>query len=223
RRAAPRRFGKARVRFPARAGRRGTGTAGRRGTMVGGGPRPRATRDRWRRRIVKGIDVARLGLRTAIGATMIAHGVRHGRTLDGTARWFGSIGFKQPKLQAAASAAVETGAGVALIAGAGTPLAASAVVGTLAVAARTVHVPNGFFITKEGYEYVMNLSVASVALAALGPGDLSVDRLLGLHDKLTPASRAALAAGLGLGAAALQLAVFWRAPEPEPSEEPEAS
>jgi putative oxidoreductase len=172
---------------------------------------------------VKGIDVARLGLRTAIGATMIAHGVRHGRTLDGTARWFGSIGFKQPKLQAAASAAVETGAGVALIAGAGTPLAASAVVGTLAVAARTVHVPNGFFITKEGYEYVMNLSVASVALAALGPGDLSVDRLLGIHEKLTPASRAALAAGLGLGAAALQLAVFWRAPEPEPSEEPEAA
>jgi putative oxidoreductase len=96
-------------------------------------------------------------------------------------------------------------------------------VGTLAVAARTVHVPNGFFITKEGYEYVMNLSVASVALAALGPGDLSVDRLLGIHDKLTPASRAALAAGLGLGAAALQLAVFWRAPEPEPSAEPEAS
>jgi len=27
---------------------------------------------------------------------MIAEGVRHGRTLDGTARWFGSIGFRQP-------------------------------------------------------------------------------------------------------------------------------
>jgi putative oxidoreductase len=163
---------------------------------------------------VNGIDVARLGLRVTIGATMIAHGVRHGRTLDGTARWFSSIGFRQPRLQAMASAAVETGTGVALIAGAGTPVAASAVVGTLAVAARTVHLPNGFFITKEGYEYVLNLSVASVALAALGPGDLSVDRLLGIHEKLTPARRAALAAGLGLGAAALQLAAFWRAPVP---------
>ena len=152
---------------------------------------------------MKGIDVARLGLRVTIGATMIAHGVRHGRTLDGTARWFSSIGFRQPRLQAMASAAVETGTGVALIAGAGTP-----------VAARTVHLPNGFFITKEGYEYVLNLSVASVALAALGPGDLSVDRLLGIHEKLTPARRAALAAGLGLGAAALQLAAFWRAPVP---------
>ena len=170
---------------------------------------------------VKGIIVARLGLRVTIGATMIAHGVRHGRTLDGTARWFGSIGFRQPRLQAMASAAVETGAGVALIAGAGTPVAASAVVGTLAVAARSVHVPNGFFITKEGYEYVLNLSVASVALAALGPGDLSVDRLLGIHETLSPARRAALAAGLGLGAAALQLAAFWRAPEPEPEPQPE--
>ena len=172
---------------------------------------------------MKGIDVARLGLRVTIGATMIAHGVRHGRTLDGTARWFSSIGFRQPRLQAMASAAVETGAGAALIAGAGTPVAASAVVGTLAVAARTVHLPNGFFVNQEGYEYVLNLSVASLALAALGPGDLSADRLLGLHDTLTPARRAALAAGLGLGAAALQLAVFWRAPEPEPSEGPEAS
>ena len=170
---------------------------------------------------VKGTDVARLGLRVTIGATMIAHGVRHSRTLDGTARWFGSIGFRQPRLQAMASAAVETGAGVALIAGAGTPVAASAVVGTLAVAARSVHVPNGFFITKEGYEYVLNLSVASVALAALGPGDLSVDRLLGIHETLSPARRAALAAGLGLSAAALQLAAFWRAPEPEPEPQPE--
>jgi putative oxidoreductase len=171
---------------------------------------------------VKGIDMARLGLRATIGATMIAHGVRHGRTLDGTAGWFSSIGFRQPRLQAMASAAVETGAGVALIAGAGTPVAASAVVGTLAVAARTVHLPNGFFVNSEGYEYVMNLSVASVALAALGPGDLSVDRLLGIHEKLTPAQRAALAAGLGLGAAALQLAAFWRAPDPEPEAGPES-
>src|SRR6201986_2389922 len=79
-----------------------------------------------------------------------------------------------------ASAAVEVGAGGALIAGAGTPLAASMVVGTMTVAARSVHLENGFFITAEGYEYVLNLSAASVALAAIGPGSLSVDRLLGL-------------------------------------------
>lgn len=42
---------------------------------------------------MSGIDVARWTLRAVIGGTMIAHGVRHGRTLDGTAGWFGSIGF----------------------------------------------------------------------------------------------------------------------------------
>ena len=81
-----------------------------------------------------GVDVARLLLRAARGSTMIAHGVRHGRTLAGTARWFDSIGFRQPRLQAVTSAAVEVGAGTALLAGAATPLAASAVVGTMAVA-----------------------------------------------------------------------------------------
>jgi putative oxidoreductase len=171
---------------------------------------------------VTGRDVASLVLRAAIGGTMVAHGIRHGRTLDGTAGWFGSIGFRQPRLQATASTVVEVGAGAALIAGVATPLAASAVVGTMAVAARSVHLENGFFITAEGYEYVLNLSAASVALAAIGPGSLSVDRLLGIHDKLTPMQRAGLAVGIGLAAAAAQLAAFWErpAPKPVPAEEP---
>jgi putative oxidoreductase len=167
---------------------------------------------------VKEMDAVRLVLRGAIGGTMMAHGIKHGRSLEGTARWFGSIGFREPKMQAAASAVVETGAGAAIIAGAATPLSAAAVVGTMAVAARTVHLPNGFFITGEGYEYVMNLSAASVALAALGAGPFSVDRLLGIDEKLSPAQRALLAAGVGIGAAAVQLAVFWRPKKPGPAE-----
>lgn len=161
---------------------------------------------------VPGVDVARLLLRAAIGSTMIAHGIRHGRTLPGTAGWFGSIGFRQPTLQAVTSAVVEVGAGAALLAGAATPVAASAVVGTMAVAGHTVHRPNGFFVVEEGYEYVGNLAAASVALAALGPGRFSVDRALGLDEWGTGSRRAALAAGLGLAGAAAQLVAFWRAP-----------
>lgn len=157
-------------------------------------------------------DVARWALRAAIGGTMIAHGVRHARTLDGTAKWFASVGFRQPELQARASAVVEIGAGAALVTGAATPLAAAAVVGTMAVAARAVHVGNGFFVLNEGYEFVLNLAAASVALAALGPGRYSVDRALGLAVQGSGPRRAALAAGLGLGAAAAQLAAFWRRP-----------
>ncbi|GAY09750.1 DoxX family protein [Pseudonocardia sp. N23] len=166
-----------------------------------------------RRRGRAGTEVARLLLRGVVGGTMIAHGVRHGRSLDGTARWFGSIGFRQPELQARTSAAVEIGAGAALVAGAGTPFAAAAVVGTMAVAARSVHAPNGFFITAEGYEYVLNLAAASVALAGMGPGRFSVDRAIGADRRLRGTSAAALAAGLGLAGAAAQLATFWRAPD----------
>lgn len=164
-------------------------------------------------------DVAGLVLRAAVGGTMVAHGVKHGRSLEGTAGWFGSIGFSQPKLQAIASTVVEVGAGAAVLAGAGTPLAAAAIVGTMAVAARAVHVENGFFITSEGYEYTLNLSAAAVALAAIGPGKLSIDRALGLDEKLTPLQGAAIAAGVGLGAAAAQLAAFYRRPKPEPAQD----
>jgi putative oxidoreductase len=75
-----------------------------------------------------------------------------------------------------------------------------------------VHLRNGFFVLNEGYEFVLNLGAASVALAALGPGRFSVDRALGLDDRLSGPRRAALAAGLGLAAAAAQLTVFWRRP-----------
>src|SRR5579875_2553477 len=143
-------------------------------------------------------ELPRLLLRAAIGGTMIAHGVRHGRTLDGTARWFGSIGFREPRLQAQLSSAVEVGAGAAVAVGAATPLSTSAVVGTMAVAYRTVHRPNGYFVVNEGWEYVGFLAASCVALSALGPGRFSVDRVLGVDRVGTPGRRALLTAGVGL-------------------------
>jgi putative oxidoreductase len=141
---------------------------------------------------------------------MIAHGVKHGRSIEGTAAWFQSIGFRRPTTQARASAVIETGAGAAILAGAATPLACAAVVGTMAVAARSVHIQNGFFITSEGWEYVANLSVAATALAGIGPGRWSVDHVLGFDDKLTSNQATTLAAGLGLVAAGVQLATYHR-------------
>lgn len=164
----------------------------------------------------RGTDLARLLLRTAIGGTMITHGLRHARTLDGTANWFGSIGFREPRLQAGLSALVEIGGGAALMAGAATPLAASSVVGTMCVAARSVHAPNGFFVNAEGYEYVANLAIASVALAAIGPGKWSVDAAFGLDHARGSRKAAVMASGLGLAGAVLQLAAYWRRPAPAP-------
>ena len=159
---------------------------------------------------------ASLLLRSVVGATMIAHGVKHGRTLAGTAGWFKSIGFHRPGLQARASAVVEIGSGAALVTGAATPLAAAGVVATMAIAARTVHARNGFFITAEGWEYVANLAAAAVALAGFGPGPSSVDHLLGLHRRLATQRSMTIAAGRGLAASALHLSRYWRKPTATP-------
>lgn len=161
-------------------------------------------------------DLTRLVLRAAIGTTMIAHGVKHGRTLEGTARWFKSIGFDRPEMQARLSSVVEIGSGAAILAGAGTPVSASAVVGTMAVAYRTVHQPNGYFVNTEGWEYVAFISAACAALSALGSGRYSIDHTLGLDRVGNPATRAMLTVGLGVACAAGQLAMFWRKPAAKP-------
>jgi hypothetical protein len=45
----------------------------------------------------------------------------------------------------------------------------------MSVAGVVVHRPNGFFITKEGYEYVLVVSLTCAGVAAIGPGRWSVD------------------------------------------------
>lgn len=162
-----------------------------------------------------GVDVAELLLRTTIGATMVAHGVKHARSLDGTARWFESIGFRDPKFQAATSAGVEILSGSALITGSMTPVAAAAVIGTMGVAIRTVHAPNGFFITAEGYEYAAGLAAGCVALVSLPAGMLNLDRHLRLGR--FRGGKAALATLIaGAAAAASHTSVFWNSPRRPP-------
>ena len=54
-------------------------------------------------------------------------------------------------------------------------LGAAGVVGVMVVALITNHLKNGFFIFRpgEGYEYVLTLTVVSIALGTLGPGEWS--------------------------------------------------
>ena len=102
------------------------------------------------------------------------------------------------------------GAGAASVLGLATPAAAAAIVGTMGVAARSVHMRNGFFVTDDGYEYVLTLSAAAVALAGLGPGRFSLDRVVGLERLVTGGRGVLLALLVGGGAASAQLAAFYR-------------
>jgi putative oxidoreductase len=166
---------------------------------------------------LRGINIAALLLRLILGITMIAHGYNHiwgGGKIAGTAGWFESLGLKPGMLHAWLASLTELGAGVLLILGVLNPLAAAGVVGVMTVALITNHFKNGFFIFRpgEGYEYVLNLTIAALALGALGPGAWSGDKYLKVH--LHGVTGFAITAVAGIGGALLLLAIFWR-PEPK--------
>jgi putative oxidoreductase len=133
-----------------------------------------------------GVSAGILVLRVAVGAVMIAHGYNHifrGGKIKGTAGWFASLGMKPGILHAWLASLTELGAGVMLVFGLLTPLAAAGVVGVMLVAWITNHLKNGFFIFRpgEGWEYVMTLCACGIALGALGAGQFSLDELLDIQ------------------------------------------
>ncbi|MFT5223694.1 MAG: putative oxidoreductase [Glaciecola sp.] len=168
-------------------------------------------------------DAMNLGLlilRVSVGSIMLAHGWNHvfgGGKIAGTAGWFTSLGMKPGILHAWLASITEIGAGVLLILGLLTPLAAAGVVGTMGVAWITNHRSNGFFIFRpgEGWEYVMSLTVSGAALAMVGPGEWSLDAQHETLAGLSGATGALLALG-GALSAGLLLAAFWR-PEADPT------
>lgn len=168
-----------------------------------------------------GLNLGALLLRVILGVVMFAHGYNHvfnGGKLAGVARWFASLGFKAPRLQAANASFTELGVAPLLALGLLTPLAAAGVVGTMSVALVANHYKNGFFIFRkgEGYEYVLTLLIGALALAALGGGEWSIDRSLKLADNLQGWTGLVIAVAAGGGGALLTLALFWR-PPPRPS------
>jgi putative oxidoreductase len=165
------------------------------------------------------IDLALLLLRCGVGAVMLAHGINHvfgGGKIAGTARWFGSMGVRPPIVHAWLASLTEIGAGALLVLGLLTPFAAAGVVGVMTVAWAINHRGNGFFIFRpgEGWEYVMTLAIAGVAIGTIGPGTWSLDDALDIRDDLSGTWGLVIAAGGGLGGAALLLATSWRPPAP---------
>jgi len=162
--------------------------------------------------------IALLLVRVVVGITMIAHGYNHwlgGGRIEGTARWFGSLGLRHGRLQAWMSVITEIGAGLLIIAGLLTPLACAAVISVMLVAGLLAHRKNGFFVFKDGYEYVLVLGTACLALALLGPGDWSVDEAAGIA--VDGWAGGAVALGVAVVATAGLLATFWR-PQPQKEE-----
>ncbi len=167
------------------------------------------------------INLGLLILRVVVGVTMVAHGYNHiyrGGKIAGTGRWFESLGMRPGRLHAWLASGTELAAGLGLVVGLLTPLAAGALIGVVVVAWITNHRKAGFFVFArpvEGWEYLMNLCAALIAIACLGPGDWSLDNAIDYLPSHWWGLIIALVIGLG-GALSL-LVVFWRPPAPEPA------
>ncbi|MCW2905425.1 MAG: DoxX family protein [Actinomycetia bacterium] len=163
-------------------------------------------------------DVGLLLIRLVLGGTLIMHGWNHwrgGGKIAGTARWFDGLGLRPGIAHAWASVVTELGAGTLLVVGLLTPLGCAGAIGPMAVAGLVAHRRNGFFVFRDGYEYVLMISVVAVALAALGPGRISLDHAAGITFAGTAGVLTALIAGLG--GAGLLLATSWRPVAAQPA------
>lgn len=182
------------------------------------------------------VDAVLLVLRVTLGVMILLHGKNHlwgAGGVDGTAGWFHSIGFRPAKVHALMSGYVELAVGAGLILGLFTPVACAALVGTMIVAGWAAHRPNGFFIFKDGYEYVLVVAVTAVGLATFGPGTWSLDSVLGLVEYspeppvfgngLLGGDGALIAAGGGLAGGLLLLLAGWRDPAKRAASEGVAS
>jgi putative oxidoreductase len=129
-----------------------------------------------------GLDT--LPLRVGAGAIFTAHGAQKlfgwfgGYGLEGTAGWMASIGLEPGLLMAAMAGGAEFFGGLLLIAGLLVRPAALALAVAMIVAIVMVHLPNGLFMSNNGYEFGLALLVVSVALVFRGAGSFSVDSAL---------------------------------------------
>lgn len=172
------------------------------------------------------MKVGRLLLRAAVGGFFIGHGTQKlfgwfgGQGLKAQAEHFESIGLKPGVVNAAAAGAAETLGGAGLLFGYRVPLASAGVVSVMLTAINRVHLKNGPWAHKGGYEYNVVLAAAAVSLAESGPGPISLDALRGKEKTGTLWGLFSLVAG-AIGAAGAHAFAESRAtpgvPVPEPT------
>jgi putative oxidoreductase len=160
-------------------------------------------------------DLAIFVLRVVIGGVVAMHGflklgwVGKGGSPAGVAGWFNSMGLRPGMFWALVAIAAEAGGGVLTVLGLGGPIGPGAVAADLVVVAIVAHWSQGFWAGggKVGWEFPVPLAAGAFAVAVIGNGAWSLDRLLGLiyPDWLLGAWLVLMAVGaiLALGARAM--------------------
>jgi putative oxidoreductase len=160
-------------------------------------------------------------LRVVVGGIFVGHGLQKlkgywgGPGLEGTEKMMTSMEMHPAPVQARAVALAETVGGAALALGVATPVAGAALIATMITAVRKVHLKNGLWNSKGGYEFNAVLTTAVLAVVADGPGVASVDALAGKRQGGIGAALFALGAGIAgsFGATAFAAAMKPETPD----------
>jgi putative oxidoreductase len=149
-----------------------------------------------------GLLIARL----IVGIAMAAHGTQKafgwfgGYGLKGTGGFFESMGYRPGVLFAGLAAYGELAAGILTALGLFGAFGPALIVLLMVVAAGSIHIQNGFFASKNGFELNAFYVAAALALAFGGPGPLSLDGVLGLEKFFSaPVDAIVMGAGVLIG------------------------
>jgi putative oxidoreductase len=131
------------------------------------------------------MSIGLLILRLVVGLLFVGHGTQKlfgwfgGGGPDHTAGMVESLGYRPGRAMATAGGLAETLGGLSLALGFLTPLGAAAIIGMMLNATLSVHLKNGVWNTKGGFELPLVNAAVAAAVAFAGPGKVSIDHLLG--------------------------------------------
>lgn len=155
-------------------------------------------------------DLGLMILRVGLGVLFIAHGLQKafglwgGQGLNGFEQTLADAGFKHAGILTYVGAGGQIGAGVLLVLGLFTPLAAAAALAYLVnslLVAVVAQPDSGYFafFQPDGHEYLIMLIVMAAALTLAGPGRYGFDAGRGWARRPFVGSAAALVLGIGAG------------------------
>ena len=135
--------------------------------------------------------LALLILRLFLGVVFVMHGSQKllgafgGSGIAGFAGLLAKYGIEPHVLWAWVVAITEFVGGICILFGFLTRFWAAGLVIDMTVAVVKVHLVNGFFWTKGGFEFVLTLGIIALVLLMTGPGSLSMDRAIGIEKRAT--------------------------------------
>ena len=135
--------------------------------------------------------LALLILRLFLGVVFVMHGSQKllgafgGSGVTGFAGLLAKYGIEPHVLWAWVVAITEFVGGICILFGFLTRFWAAGLVIDMTVAVVKVHLVNGFFWSKGGFEFVLTLGVIALVLLMTGPGVMSMDRAIGIEKRAT--------------------------------------